>query len=298
EPTEISPEIILNLELLLKHKKKKKRKNKSWSQRRNAVEEKWEEHREDILSAVILNNSFDGLCQYCKFEKIAVKCDTCFWKKLCIKCDEKLHVEYPMHNRIGIFDGFKRTLSPSETVDEESVIIDKYPTIPLMPINCQSCDSYNVERIPGDCVAVVTIAGKYYLHLYSLRCKDCDSTSNPFTLENVVGSGFWPSAPTKFSYLFHVETLQFWDTLRKNAPGTSEAAFLEVLNTMTNLHGRKTGKITPAIFSMAFKEWCFCQHKIHILQKKKWIECPSCTHVQHSCHVDGNCKLYRYRSSG
>ncbi|XP_066924609.1 uncharacterized protein [Clytia hemisphaerica] len=39
---------------------------------------------------------------------------------------------------------------------------------------------------------------------------------------------------------------------------------------------------------MAFKEWCFCQHKIHILQKKKWIECPSCTHVQHSCHVDGN----------
>ena len=28
------------------------------------------------------------------------------------------------------------------------------------------------------------------------------------------------------------------------------------------------------------------------------MECPACALYQHSCHVDGNMKLYRYKSSG
>ncbi|XP_066934787.1 uncharacterized protein [Clytia hemisphaerica] len=59
-----------------------------------------------------------------------------------------------------------------------------------------------------------------------------------------------------------------------------------------------TGRITPSIFSTAFKEWCFCQYKIDCLQNKNWLECPACAYQQHSSHVDGNCKLYHYKSSG
>lgn len=35
-----------------------------------------------------------------------------------------------------------------------------------------------------------------------------------------------------------------------------------------------------------------------MLQQKNWMECPSCHDDQHSCHVDGNNKLYRYKSAG
>ena len=35
-------------------------------------------------------------------------------------------------------------------------------------------------------------------------------------------------------------------------------------------------------------------YEIESLQGKKWIDCPSCFGCQHSCHVDGNAKLYRY----
>ena len=60
----------------------------------------------------------------------------------------------------------------------------------------------------------------------------------------------------------------------------------------------QTGKITPFNFSEAFKEWCFCQHELNKIRKQHWVECPCCTVSQHSSHVDGNCKLYRYRNSG
>ncbi|XP_066918229.1 uncharacterized protein, partial [Clytia hemisphaerica] len=230
--------------------------------------------------------------------EIAVKCDECFTKMLCNQCDKQIHETLTLHNRTSIIDGYKRILMPSELVEENDVSNKGCPTVPLMPTNCQSCNSSKVERLPGDCVAVVTLSGKYYLHLFSLKCEDCQTTTNPFTLDSVIESGFWPSSPVKFSYLFKVGVFRFWDTLRKNAPGTSEAAFVEVLNTMRAFHGRENmGKITPTIFSTSFKEWCFCQHQIERIQKKNWMQCPSCTFDQHSCHVDGNCKLYRYRSS-
>ncbi|XP_057311085.1 uncharacterized protein LOC130648956 isoform X2 [Hydractinia symbiolongicarpus] len=48
---------------------------------------------------------------------------------------------------------------------------------------------------------------------------------------------------------------------------------------------------------MCFKEWNFWVYERDI-QGKNWLECPSCEVNQHSCHVDGNAKLYRYKSSG
>lgn len=49
------------------------------------------------------------------------------------------------------------------------------------------------------------------------------------------------------------------------------------------------------MFHRAFKEWCFAMHELDVLQGKQWADCPSCFGSQHSCHVDGNAKLYRYK---
>ena len=34
------------------------------------------------------------------------------------------------------------------------------------------------------------------------------------------------------------------------------------------------------------------------LEMKDLFECPSCSIEQYASHVDGNCKLYRYKGSG
>jgi len=45
---------------------------------------------------------------------------------------------------------------------------------------------------------------------------------------------------------------------------------------------------------MAFKEWCLWLDRKYSIQEKDWLECPACQPA-HSFHVDGNCKLYRYK---
>ena len=60
----------------------------------------------------------------------------------------------------------------------------------------------------------------------------------------------------------------------------------------------KNGIINQTTFSVCFKEWNFWKHEKDTLEGKNWLECPACEINQHSCHVDGNAKLYRYRTSG
>ncbi|KAK3745571.1 hypothetical protein QZH41_009877, partial [Actinostola sp. cb2023] len=56
--------------------------------------------------------------------------------------------------------------------------------------------------------------------------------------------------------------------------------------------------INSTAFTRSFKEWKFCQHELNLLSYQDWMKCPPCSISQHSCHVDGNMKLYRYKSSG
>lgn len=54
----------------------------------------------------------------------------------------------------------------------------------------------------------------------------------------------------------------------------------------------------PQMMAHSFKEWCFYKHELEAKQGLDWMECPCCSVYQHSCHIDGNCKLYRYKTSG
>ena len=49
------------------------------------------------------------------------------------------------------------------------------------------------------------------------------------------------------------------------------------------------------MFDTTFKEWNFWIYQKDSVMQKNWLECPACSDEQHSCHVDGNAKLYRYK---
>ena len=48
------------------------------------------------------------------------------------------------------------------------------------------------------------------------------------------------------------------------------------------------------MFAKAYAEWRYCQFEIKKLKKQPLFECPACYKEQHSIHIDGNRKLYRY----
>ena len=56
--------------------------------------------------------------------------------------------------------------------------------------------------------------------------------------------------------------------------------------------------INALTFGTAFKEWKFFQYELDRLRFIDWMTCPVCDIAQHSVHVDGNMKLYRFESPG
>ena len=60
----------------------------------------------------------------------------------------------------------------------------------------------------------------------------------------------------------------------------------------------KVATINAVTFGTAFKEWKFFQYELDKLRFIDWMTCPVCDIAQHSVHVDGNMKLYRFKSAG
>ena len=56
--------------------------------------------------------------------------------------------------------------------------------------------------------------------------------------------------------------------------------------------------INATAFGVSFKEWKFCQFELDKLRHINWMKCPACDDHQHSVHMDGNMKLYRFKSAG
>ncbi|CAB3983368.1 Hypothetical predicted protein [Paramuricea clavata] len=63
-------------------------------------------------------------------------------------------------------------------------------------------------------------------------------------------------------------------------------------------NGLNFGSVNPRTFTKAFREWKYFYYEMEKEQSKQWMLCPSCHSDQHSCHVDGNMKLCRYKHSG
>lgn len=56
----------------------------------------------------------------------------------------------------------------------------------------------------------------------------------------------------------------------------------------------QTPTINSVTFSRAFQEWRNCQYEIANVKKEPLFTCPACDTSQHSVHIDGNKKLYRF----
>lgn len=97
--------------------------------------------------------------------------------------------------------------------------------------------------------------------------------------------------------MFLIEVFLHWDLFQKESPGCSERSYLTSLEQFSVRKGR-VGTINSNSFSCAFKEWKYCQYKVNILRHMDWMKCPACEDSQHSVHVDGNMKLYRFKSAG
>ena len=49
---------------------------------------------------------------------------------------------------------------------------------------------------------------------------------DPFNLEIILKSGYWPGSPVSRNYLFSEKLVVFRDSIRKRMPGSSETTFL------------------------------------------------------------------------
>ncbi|XP_028409273.1 uncharacterized protein LOC114531868 [Dendronephthya gigantea] len=70
---------------------------------------------------------------------------------------------------------------------------------------------------------------------------------------------------------------------------------MKALEDISAVKGR-TGIINASTFRKAAAEWRYCQYEVDKLQGITYIDCPPCSMSQHSAHVDGNQKLYRFKS--
>jgi len=262
------------------------------------VENLWSNEREYVFSNSCSSSYLSGSCNKCNDNQAVITCSSCPDYQLCHLCDIERHSVSPLHNRICVSEGVKYPLAPNECLDENGSIIETIRYVPLFSKGICKCGSKNIiKKNCSETIVVITMTGRFELLSHCFICLECAEKYDPFTLKNIIYSGFWPTSPKTFSCIISTEVFTMWDQFRKHMPGSSETSFLESLNSLTIIHGR-VGKIQPASYSRAFKEWCYCNFQKDKIQKKNWLKCPCCSVTQHSCHVDGNCKLYRYKSSG
>jgi len=274
---------------------KKKKKKKSWFQRAQTNQLEWKRNRPFIWEHLYSQEVIAEKCCVCKEEKPIIKCNDCFQNQLCYKCDFLVHKDgNSFHDRYSFHDGFFQPLSPMELFKESPECEDDGKTPDLRYFSCHQCKSFNLSKLVAEemCI-VVTLKGRYDLFKYNVVCSDCGAIFDPFTLEVILDSGYWPGSPVRINYLIKEDVFVLWDTFRKRMPGSSERAFLLSLCDISKENGRK-GVINHNSFSMAFKEWNFWKYKKDVSQGLNWIQCPPCEIQQHCAHVDGNFKLYRY----
>eukprot|EP00111_Clytia_hemisphaerica_P015835 TCONS_00046776-protein len=275
-----------------------KRKAKSWTERLHDSEELWKEEREKALGSCLEREFLKNSCFKCGNES-CIFCEECSFN-LCWSCDVEVHSQLTLHNRKAKINGFLKPLCPTEHLVEDGSLTSSTRYVPLVISKCEVCNiaTYNLTKIEvNETCTVITNKGRYDLHKFKTTCSVCNSSFDPFNIKTLISCGYWPSSFKSSTYIIKEEVFLKWDMYRKRMPGSSEKSFLNSLNDITSHYGR-VGSIYPHPFGIVFREWSICRQKLLALQKINLFECPCCSINQHSCHVDGNCKLYRYASSG
>eukprot|EP00794_Sanderia_malayensis_P013481 gene13481-14877_t len=269
-----------------------------WSERQQLSHAKWEENRKLMVEALLKQQFLDeSLCSNCKNCPAFLNCFNCKSSgPICGACDKLLHKKQPFHDRQVWQNGTFAYIPSLQSVNDIGKVteIKKFADlrVPVCKRCCNVVDEFSIESTSQRCI-VVNLQGGYDFLKHKYRCDYCMEDVDPFTPTSLLESHYWPGSMGNVSYIFDEELLVFGDKLKSFMPGTSESAFLRSLEDLSKERNRQ-GTINTTAFAKCFKEWKFCDE----LQMKDQFQCPSCSIEQHASHVDGNCKLYRYKGSG
>ncbi|KAF4116508.1 hypothetical protein G5714_003997 [Onychostoma macrolepis] len=208
-------------------------------------------------------------------------CRDCLPRSLyCTACDLSTHEALVLHNRASIVEGFFRHLPPSTFVQQHEggkfSYHEKDCMLPIVP-PCCDCSTGQTSFSKGKPVILIGMNGRYNLFLPSVNCS-CGKTL-PVTISDLVESGYWP-ATVNFETLYLVDLFTTYEDLKITAPGMSRQAFVS-----TKLFGR-SGKICGDTMKFEVDKLSQVQH----------FQCPACTPSMLAVAVDGNRKLYRFKS--
>ncbi|XP_032232016.2 uncharacterized protein LOC116605656 isoform X1 [Nematostella vectensis] len=282
---------------------KNKKPKQCWTDRQEQLHESWAETRPSLFAAALsarFSPPESDICQVCTVNKVSIRCLMCKEGLLCGPCDQERHADAPFHDRDILIDGHYEALPnyvSKSALGEWIDVIQALP--PNSPIHCPGCRGIcdPSAPLPGTHLIVVNLNGRYDLLHRSFKCNGCNelfSTSHPLVL---IQLGYWPGSVTSVTYGFDQRLLSYWDILQKQIPGISEHAFLKSLELHSQLYGR-IPTINASTFRTSFQEWKYLQFEINSICHMDWMQCPACSDDQHSVHVDGNMKLYRFKSAG
>ncbi|XP_057306565.1 uncharacterized protein LOC130644823 isoform X2 [Hydractinia symbiolongicarpus] len=273
----------------------------TWAERASRFQTSFIAEREQLHKAFMLSqNPGHSSCTNCHEAECSVICMDCKqYKHLCIVCDEMLHSHQPFHDRIGYVNGEMVELKPIQSIDFNGNLIEFEKHVPLAVKSCPQCGSsiFHKRTDNSRIISVISFKGRYDLFGFSCICVQCSATFDPLTIENIVESNYWPMTVKRINTIIDIALLEFLTKLQQRMPGSSEHSLLSTLKMLSTDNGRSSS-INNTAFCTSWREYKFCMHKMDMLQQKNWMECPSCHNDQHSCHVDGNNKLYRYKSAG
>ncbi|CAM4491361.1 unnamed protein product [Leuciscus chuanchicus] len=238
----------------------------------------------------------EGVCHHCGHKAAVVMCRDCLPRSLyCTACDLSTHEALVLHNRASMVEGFFRHLPPSTFVQQhEGGKFSYHEKDCMLPIVTPCCDSSTGKTSfsKGKPVILIGMNGRYNLFLPSVNCS-CGKTL-PVTISDLVESGYWP-ATVNFETLYMVDLFTTYEDLKITAPGMSRQAFVSMLECRTKLFGR-SGKICGDTLQRAFLEWAYAKFEVDKLSQVQHFQCPACTPSMLAVSVDGNRKLYRFKS--
>ncbi|CAM4587224.1 unnamed protein product [Leuciscus chuanchicus] len=268
-----------------------------WRNRQTSSLENWTVMRPFMVNNMLSSEKLkEGVCHHCGHKAAVVMCRDCLPRSLyCTACDLSTHEALVLHNRASMVEGFFRHLPPSTFVQQhEGGKFSYHEKDCMLPIvtPCCDCSTGKTSFSKGKPVILIGMNGRYNLFLPSVNCS-CGKTL-PVTISDLVESGYWP-ATVNFETLYMVDLFTTYEDLKITAPGMSRQAFVSMLECRTKLF-RRSGKICGDTLQRAFLEWAYAKFEVDKLSQVQHFQCPACTPSMLAVSVDGNRKLYRFKS--
>ncbi|KAI4811121.1 hypothetical protein KUCAC02_014040 [Chaenocephalus aceratus] len=209
----------------------------SWPFRQQKASERWREARPQcLLEKEAVGHPLCGLCH----EPAVIRCRECLPEEwFCGDCDVLHHKKQPLYNRDNLINGFFKPISPTTCVVRVEGGYETHDQACILPAvkapNC-SCKGKNFPVVPGKPVILITINGRYDLHLPLYVCQTCQQQWTP-DLKVLLKSGYWP-ASVSISTLYTLDLLSSFEELKVISPGFSRQAFAKLLEHRTKCGGR------------------------------------------------------------